>query len=164
MADSIKGLPELLAAFDKLAPQIKAASLRGLTRGTMIVHNDAVRNAPRSPTQKQKNSQRKTKRNTKRSKKATATTRAKPGGLERSIGQDVNDARCEGTVFVPINSEAGRYAVRIHDEKGTKWQYRGKGTEKKGGRADEKFIERAVIDDEPKVGHVIEIELKKVEL
>lgn len=164
MADSINGLTELLAAFDGLPAQVKAAAVRGVTRGVMIVHRDSIRNAPRSPSQMQKDAGRKTKRDTSKQKKPRTTSRAKPSGLERSIMQAVDAGKCEGSIFVAANSEAGKYAKMIHDKKGVDWQNRGKGTVAKGARADEKFIERAVNEDAPKVSQVLETELKKVEL
>lgn len=42
------------------------------------------------------------------------------------------------------NAEAGKYAKRIHDEKGKTWRKRGPGTVAKGARADDKYIQRAV--------------------
>lgn len=36
----------------------------------------------------------------------------------------------------------GKYALRIHDEKGKAWRRRGPGTVAKGARADDKFILR----------------------
>ena len=165
MADpQIKGLPELMAAFDALPVQVKAAAVRGITRGVMIVHRDSVRNSPRSPSQMQKDAARKTKRNTSKQKKPRTTSRAKPSGLERSIMQAVDASKCEGSIFVASNSEAGKYAKMIHDKKGIDWHNRGKGTIAKGARADEKFIERAVNDDAPQVSTVLDSELKKVEL
>lgn len=64
-----------------------------------------------------------------------------PGGLERSI-QFEHDAE-HAAVFVASNAEAGEYAGIIHDKKGVKWHNRGPGTQAKGERADDKFIERA---------------------
>ena len=64
-----------------------------------------------------------------------------PGGLERSIQLETGDDFA--TVFVPSNSEAADYAVRMHDEKGLTWKHRGPGTQAKGPQADDKFIERA---------------------
>lgn len=164
MDDPVKGLTELLAAFGNLPVQVKAAAVRGVTRGVLIVHRDSIRNSPRSPSQAQKDAARKTKRNTSKQKKPRTTSRTKPSGLERSIMQAVDASKCEGSIFVAANSEAGKYAKMIHDEKGDAWQNRGKGTVAKGARADDKFIERAVKDDAPKVSQVLETELKKVEL
>lgn len=64
-----------------------------------------------------------------------------PGGLERSIQFESDGEKAE--VFVASNAEAGEYAHIIHDMKGVKWHERGPGTQAKGDRADEKFIERA---------------------
>ena len=64
-----------------------------------------------------------------------------PGGLERSIEFASDEEKAE--VYVASNSEAGRYAGIIHDKKGVRWHERGPGTQAKGERADDKFIERA---------------------
>jgi len=64
-----------------------------------------------------------------------------PGGLGRSIQLETGDDYAE--VFVPVNSEAADYAVKMHDEKGVTWKNRGPGTQAKGPQADDKFIERA---------------------
>ena len=74
-------------------------------------------------------------------KKLRRDTDKVPGGLERSIDLLWSDERAE--VYVAANAEAGEYAKVIHDEKGRKWKERGPGTQAKGDRADEKFIERA---------------------
>jgi len=156
-----------MAAFDRLPQQVKGAAVRGLGAGTLLVHKDAVRNAPRSPLQRQKNSQRKTKGDTSGRKKPTATTRAKPQGLERSISFAVDASKLEGSVFVSANSEAGKYAKRIHDERYKTWQNLGIGSRGKpatGQGVGEKFIERAVDANAVKVGQRIDHELKKVEL
>lgn len=164
MASSIQGLPELLAAFDHLPQQVKAAAVRGLARGALIVHRDAIRNAPRSPSMKQNASSRKTNRDTTRQRNPRATSRAKPGGLERSIDVFLDKSNCEAFVFVAANSQAGKYAERIHDKKGSEWSKRGKGTVAKGSRADDKFIERAIKANEYKVSQLIRSEIGKVEL
>ena len=67
-----------------------------------------------------------------------------PGDLENSI-QCESDAE-HAAVFVASNAPAGAYAEIIHDKKGVKWHERGPGTQAKGERADEKFIERAQPD------------------
>ena len=50
----------------------------------------------------------------------------------------------DAEVYVAANAEAGKYAKRIHDEKGKTWRKRGPGTVAKGARADDKYILRAV--------------------
>lgn len=106
--------------------------------------SESVRNAPVSPTNAQINQTLVRKKRTSR--------RQTPHGLEKSItaavekrGGDIVTA-----VFVPRDSPAGKYAHFIHDLKGKKWHKRGIGTIRKGARADEKFIERAVRENEQK--------------
>ena len=82
-----------------------------------------------------------------------------PGGLEKSIEYEADETHC--SVFVAANSQAGRYAKRIHDEKGITWRNRGAGTVAKGPRADEKFIERAIRDNAQTFGAIVEDELRK---
>lgn len=85
--------------------------------------------------------------------KAKGGGRAAPGGLERSIS---HEATKDGlSIFCAVNSEAGAYAKRIHDEKGTKWFLRGIGTRAKGPQADEKFITRAIVDSDEDVQTII---------
>ena len=151
MAGDIQGLDAVDAAIrnlSKVAPQAARAALRDT--GQMLVH-EAFLNAPKSPTMKKHSA-------TLKRKKRTAR-RMLPGGLERSIQFESDDAKC--SVFVASNSEAGRYARRIHDEKGVTWRNRGPGTIAKGARADEKFIERAVRDNLPKIQAVFDDELRK---
>jgi len=47
-------------------------------------------------------------------------------------------------IYVPINSAAGEYAKRMHDEKGQTWNNYGRGTLAKGSDAGEKYIKRAI--------------------
>lgn len=113
---------------------------KAMKQVALLVQREAKKNAPRSPTVKQINSTLVRKKRTKR--------RAFPGGLEKSIDFDglFTGASAYANIFVASNSPAGKYAKRIHDEKGIKWRKRGIGTMQKGERADDKFIERAVRD------------------
>ena len=164
----VKGLQELKASFAARPAKVRQAAGRGLDRAVRIIHRDAVRNAPRSPTQAQKDALLKNRKKALsrrgKTRKARATTRAKPGGLERSVELKIDAVKMEASVYVAANSEGGRYAKKIHDEKGKSWGKRGPGTVIKGPRADEKFIARAVKDNENTVGQKIAAELRKVEL
>lgn len=157
-------MPDTLPSFDfdrafrdfqtRLRTRLKTA----MTDVTLRVQREAIRNAPKSPTQariRKDQAERwkaKGKKPTKRQKEAWAARRnprahgrPKPGGLEESIeAQVINYTR--GEVFVEKQSRAGKYAKRIHDEKGVTWKNRGPGTVAKGARADDKFIERAIED------------------
>ncbi len=84
----------------------------------------------------------------------------KPGGLMRSItfASDADTAE----IFVPSNSEAGKYARKIHDDKGISWWKRGPGTQAKGPQAREKFILRAIQDNEDTALKIIDSEMEKV--
>lgn len=130
-----------------------------------FAHAEAFKNAPKSPTAAQERAARKRKWEAKHGK-SKATTRAfnaaqkagkkrrkagshsrpAPGGLENSIQWRLvgRGARQDAEIYVAANAPAGKYAKRIHDEKGKSWRNRGPGTVAKGARADDKFIERAV--------------------
>ena len=83
-----------------------------------------------------------------------------PGGLMRSITFASDDGKAE--IFVPSNSDAGKYARRIHDEKGITWWKRGPGTQAKGPKADDRFILRAITDNEHQMLKIIDDEMRKV--
>lgn len=67
-----------------------------------------------------------------------------PGALQQSIKAYADEHLVE--IFVPLNSPAGSYAWKMHEEKGRSWKERGPGTVAKGPDADDKFIERALAD------------------
>jgi len=146
----------------RLGKDAHQATVKSMTRITLLVHRDAIRNAPRSPSASMIKSMRKTNRRTTR--KSRATSRPSPGGLERSISQKVEDrpGQVEGIVFVAANSEAGKYAKFIHDAKGSGWNRRGPGTRQKGTRSDDKFIERAISENESNIVAIIKSEIEKV--
>jgi len=117
---------------------------------------EAKRNAPKSPTMKQRSATLKRKRRTKQKSNA--------GGLERSIQYDVMGDTV--SVYILQNAEcttAGgfNYAKRIHDEKGKSWFKRGAGTVAKGPQADEKFIQRAVFENAAKYQQKIDAAIQK---
>ena len=79
-------------------------------------------------------------------RKAGSHSRHAPGGLERSIQWRLigKGFSLDAEIYVAANAQAGKYAKRIHDEKGKTWRKRGPGTVAKGARADDKYILRAV--------------------
>lgn len=158
--NQITGASEVAAAIQSLARKSYEASRRALIRSVNRVHSVAIDYAPRGPTQSQRRALNKTKRRGKR--KATAHTRAMPGGLEKSIERCVEGL--DGYVYVAANAPAGKYAARIHDEKGKTWRRRGPGTIAKGVNADEKFIERAINDERQNIIKIIENEHGRVKL
>ncbi len=136
----IKGADLVIRDFEKLRKAIPDATRSGLKECALLGMREAKANAPRSPTMKILS-------RTLKRKKRTAQ-RTMPGGLERSIFCESDDKRA--SVFVPLNSEAAKYARYIHDEKGKRWFNRGAGTIAKGQRADDKFIARAIHDNKSK--------------
>ena len=155
MAD-ITGIETVNAALKNLQRTTGANVHRALARCGLIAQREAKANAPRSPTMKVYSA-------TLKRKKRTAR-KMMPGGLEKSIEYEIQPGDSGVSVFVASNSFAGRYAKRIHDEKGSKWWTRGPGTVAKGSRADEKFIERAIKDNLDKFTAIFEDEIKKVKL
>jgi len=158
---TVNGLPEAFARLREIPVEGKVAIERALDRMARLVHRDARRNAPRSPSAKIIRLLRKTKRKTKRN--ARATSRASPGGLERSIEFAVDHATQEAAVFVAANGEAAQYAYFIHEQKNMPggWSERGPGTVQKGPQADDKFITRAATDNEKHLRDILENELEK---
>lgn len=150
MAD-ITGLEAVTAELAKLRRVAPLAAKRAMSLCGMLAVREAKANAPRSPTMKQISATLKRKKRTSR--------KVLPGGLEKSIEYDADERRC--SVFVASNSMAGKYAKRIHDEKGHSWRNRGAGTVAKGSRADEKFIERAIKDNVEKFTAIVKDELGK---
>ena len=147
----IQGLNEVNAELRRLSKAAPQAARAALTRCGAIAVREAKANAPRSPTNALHSS-------TLKRKKRTAR-KMLPGGLEKSIAFEADENGC--SVFVASNSFAGKYAKRIHDEKGISWKNRGPGTIAKGARADDKFIERAIKDNTRAFTQIIEDELKK---
>lgn len=97
--------------------------------------------------------------------KAKGVSKAKyrpPKGLMDSIS--IAENHMGAMVFVPLNSKAGRYAKRIHDERYSTWFNRGPGTERKGEQAREKFIERAILDNHASgaLMKIVDSEMRKV--
>lgn len=146
--------------FDLQDVQVAVRKLLQPTMKRIGLHamRESKANAPRSPTVRQISATLVRKRRTKR--------RAVPGGLEKSITYTVEFGgrgyeELEAHIFVPKNSPAGAYANYIHNQKGIKWFKRGIGTQKKGGRADEKFIARAVKENERKYSQMIALTVEK---
>ena len=161
MSQYITGASEIADSIRALARKSYAASQKALKRASLRVQRTAIDYSPRSPTQSQRRGAlNKTKR--RRKGKAGAFTRAMPGGLEKSI-----ESRVEGLnayVYVAANAPGGKYAAKIHDEKGKTWSKRGPGTIAKGTKADDKFIARAISDEEQNIIKIIESEHRKVTL
>ena len=158
-------LQQFLVALRQGMPAVQKAVERAMQDAGQQAHKDAIANAPKSPTAKQAEAQRKREWVAKHGKgkasirrfnrnqelgrarrKAGSHSRHAPGGLMRSIqwrllGKGLN---LDAEVYVAANAEAGKYAKRIHDEKGKTWRRRGPGTVAKGARADDKYILRAV--------------------
>lgn len=161
----ILGLKQIAATLRKEAAAVQKALERAMQDAGVQAHKDAVANAPKSPTDAQAKAHRKrdwvAKHGSGRAsirafnryqdlgkarRKASSHSRAAPGGLAKSIqwrliGKGFN---LDAEIYVAANAEAGKYAKRIHDEKGKTWWKRGPGTVAKGARADDKFILRAV--------------------
>lgn len=147
----ISGLGEVRRALARLA-WLGGDVDRALVRCGRVAVREAKANAPRSPTNAVLSA-------TLRRKRRTAR-RTFPGGLEKSIQSELA-AHGRLSVFVASNAPAGRYARRIHDEKGRTWFKRGPGTVAKGSRADEKFVERAIRDNAGNFAKIIKSEIER---
>lgn len=158
-------LQQFLVALRKGMPGVQKALEQAMKDAGDQAHKDAIANAPKGPTATQARAQRrlswmvkhgggkasmrafnKAQRQGKARRKASSHSRAAPGGLAKSIqwrliGKGFN---LDAEIYVAANAEAGKYAKRIHDEKGKTWWKRGPGTVAKGARADDKYILRAV--------------------
>lgn len=157
VAIELTGVSEALQTLANVAKDGPKATQRAMSAIAILVQREARRNAPRSPTRGMLNRARKTKRKVTRS--ARATSRTAPGALENSIDREATSEAA--IIFIASNSNAGKYARRIHEEKGETWRNRGLGTIAKGARADEKFIERAVFDSTGKILDIIKAEHRK---
>lgn len=142
-----------------ISPDSEKSCRTALTRMGRLAQREAKANAPKSPTQALLNSLRKT--NRKVTRKARASSRPSPGGLIRAIAMKASGE--EAAILVESNSEAGRYAYRIHELKNKPggWRKRGPGTIQRGTRADEKFIERAIADNEAQFFTILKDEQRK---
>lgn len=184
MADDVN-IEDVRQMLKDASPAMMKAAGRGAMRAGLVIHNQARRNAPRSPSEAQKRAERIENKGKPRPKpirrrsalsrfvrktkgvlgrilhrRPRARARAVPGGLEKSIELERTEAGV--TIFVAANSPAGKYAKRIHDEKGKTWWNRGRGTRDKGAQADDKFIERAVDANRDKIAQYIDDEIRKV--
>lgn len=159
MQIDVSGLTRALEKMQSKPEEVAHVMAQTAFRVGALVHDTAVQYAPIGPPQNIKTqlgtirmvnlgwSNRRI-RNVRKAAKArrspTASSRPMPGALQDSI-----QVRCGvdyAEIFVPSNSPAGKYAVRIHDEKNQTWWNRGAGTIMKGPQADEKFITRAIKD------------------
>lgn len=159
---SLSGVEGVLREMQQAGQQIAKQSARAMFRVGALVKDTAQQYAPISPNQTQKNSL--LKRGRKRGaggrfvgRKASATSRAKPGSLQASIRFQSDAGKAD--IYVPSNSPAGKYAEKMHNEKGKSWYRRGIGTVAKGAQADHKFIERAIRDNESKIDAILNDEL-----
>lgn len=137
---TVKGIVELERMFRRAGSLAADVAARGLERCGLLAQREAVANAPRSPTKDEFSA-------TLKRKKRTDRKNFFPGGLEKSIEVRYDAEKMAAVVFVRENSYAGKYARKIHDEKGRTWRNRGPGTIAKGDRADDKFISRAIADN-----------------
>lgn len=150
---SIQGADAVVRHLAAIPPELDKALYRALKRCGQLAVREAKRNAPKSPTKTQFSA-------TLKRKKRTSRRTFTPGGLEKSIEYEVEGDKC--SVFVGSNSFAGKYAKRIHDDRYKSWWDRGPGSIAKGTHAREKFIERAITDNESQFFAIIESETGKV--
>ena len=151
----LNGADSLVSALKQHGKGVSRAVGRGMKRISNAVAKKAQDFAPRSPTRTIASKTLKVQRRSK--------SQRTPGGLEKSIRPEVRivGADVDAVVFVASTAPAGKYAKRIHDEKGKTWHKRGPGTVAKGPQADDKFIERAVKETQKNFGFILEFEIAK---
>ena len=149
---NLRAVEEMLR---KAGRSVSPAARRGMDRIAKAVVKKAVEYAPRSPTRTIASRTLKVQRRSK--------SQRTPGDLEKSIKHEVcsTGSDTDAVVFVAANAPAGKYAARIHDQKGVSWFKRGPGTVAKGTQADEKFIARAIKDTSHYFDLILEQELNK---
>jgi len=128
-------LRRLDMSFIKAGKDFKKGRKKFLQKIGVLIQGMARKYCPESPTLKQyaaMNQDYVTMRD------ATSIT---TGSLRDSITVESKDDYV--SIHVPANSRGGKYAEKMHDEKGVTWQNRGVRTQQKGPKADEKFIFRA---------------------
>ena len=148
-------------------PQAVQKAMRKAMEGVGLrVCAEAKANAPVSPTEAELDREYERTHGRKSEKKRKQSVRyrrrkhrATPGGLEKSI-RVRTDAR-GACIYVPRSDPAGAYAHYIHDMKNVLWYRRGIGTRRKGDRADEKFIDRAIKDNVGKINATLQAALDK---
>ena len=147
-----EGVKAALSRLDRVAKGSESVMKRTNFRIGAQVRDVARQDfSPVSPTQQLINANRK---GPARQRKPRAYSRTKPGGLERSH-EFLSDAE-EIEVFIATNSEAGPYAFRMHEMRGKEWWNRGPGTISKGPKAGDRFIERAIVDQEGNILSMIQ--------
>ena len=161
---TLGGLSAALRTLDKAAERSDVVIQRALKRIGFQVQATAMEYAPRSATDTDSRKAKKQAGSSKPRKKRKPIPGGQggtePGGLERSIEFEVRGSDVE--IFVADNSDAGPYAWIIHEEKGNLWKNRGLGTVSKGQKADEKFITRAIEDEENAALLIIQSEIDAI--
>ena len=155
IAVEMQGAESLISALKQHGMGVSRAVGRGMKRISNVVAKKAQDYAPRSPTRTIASKTLKVQRRSK--------SQRTPGGLEKSIRPEIRIAGTDvdAVVFVASTAPAGKYAKRIHDEKGKTWRNRGPGTVAKGPQADDKFITRAIRDTQDNFGLIVEFEIAK---
>jgi len=140
---SISATPPSIEKFikdlQKFGVKMKRRQTLAFLKAGEVVVGTAKNYCPMSETADQISARLKTKEKTEQKK-------IDPGRLAQSIRLMSYDDK-HAAIGVPSNSGAGKYASRIHDEKGSSWFKVGRGTKAKGPQADSEFITRAVEDE-----------------
>jgi hypothetical protein len=157
---SWRGIEQAARMLTGAVQQVDKAGERIHYRIGTLVKDTAQEYAPISPTTSLLNKARKAAWKKKLKHRARTTSRPSPGGLTRSI--TFKSTATWARIFVAANAEAGRYAFRIHEEKGATWWKRGLGTVAKGPKADAKFISRAAVDRYDDMKAIVLDETKKL--
>ena len=141
-------LKRLQRSLGKSGPKFDKGAKLFLKKVGVLVHGLARKYCPESPTLKQyadMNQDFVTMRD------ATSITSR---SLRRSI--TMKATKDSVSIFVPSNSPGGKYAEKMHDEKGKTWLNRGVRTKQKGSKADDKFVYRAFDDSEKEIDALLD--------
>ena len=114
----------------------------------VIVQGLARKYCPESPTKSQYAAMNQSGTTERRS--SSITTGSLRDSITHEVGKDFV------SINVPSNSRGGKYAEKMHDQKGSAWLNRGPRTKQKGAKADEKFIFRAGKDSEKETDALID--------
>ena len=159
----VKRSGEEIRKLKKRRAKLRATLRREAKSRDMAVFEEAFNSV--TGNRKQKASQKKLiKEMRKKHKRVMNFTRPAPGGLRKSISNDVTTQgdNVLANIFVASNSDAMKYARRIHDERYKTWKNLGVKSRTMGERVREKFISRAVHDTQTnaKVIGIIKAKLK----
>lgn len=147
-------LKRLNKSLSKAGVKFEKGTTRLLKKIGVVVQGLAFKYSPESPSRAQYAAQNKS--GVTRRSASSITSRSLRDSITMKAGKD------SVSIFVPSNSRAGKYAEKIHDEKGSSWQKRGVRTRQKGSKSDDKYIYRAYDDSEKEQSALVDQVIKEL--